>query len=181
MTKNKVIFIASVILILLSVSIFAAGKSDTKSKASYMRLAWWGNPTRDEKTLGVADLYMANNPNVTIEPETTGWGGYWDRINTQAAASSLPDLMQHDYAYMLQFVGRNLLTDLTPYINSGVIDLSKVDETFISGGRVGKGLYGISLGTNAVCFVYNAEILKQAGIPEIDSANWTWGTLKKSL
>ena len=170
--KNKVLFIAIVLSLLFSTQIFGTGGSE--SGESYMRLAWWGNPTRDEKTLGVADLYMEKYPNVKIEPETTGWGGYWDRINTQAAASSLPDLMQHDYAYMLQFVDRKLLTDLTPYVNSGVIDLSKINDTFLSGGKVDGGLYGISLGTNAVCMVYNTKILKEAGIGKIDSANWTW-------
>jgi multiple sugar transport system substrate-binding protein len=175
MVKRNTFIVVCLLLVSLAVSTFAVGQEESaSSEESYMRLAWWGNPTRDEKTLGVADLYMEQNPNVTIEPETTGWGGYWDRINTQAAAGSLPDLMQHDYAYMLQFVGRGLLTDLTPYINSGVIDLSKVDDTFISGGKVDGGLYGISLGTNAVCVVFNTDVLDQAGIPDIDTASWTW-------
>lgn len=177
MAMNKRFLIVALLLGCLLGNIFAGSKAAPKE--SYLRLAWWGNPVRDEKTLGVVDLYMQNNQNVIIEPETTGWGGYWDRINTQAAAGSLPDLMQHDYAYMLQFVGRNLLTDLNPFVQSGIIDLSKVSETFITGGKVDGGLYGIALGTNAVCLAYNTKILAKAGIPEIDSVNWTWADFER--
>jgi multiple sugar transport system substrate-binding protein len=42
-------------------------------------------------------------------------------MNTQAAAGSLPDLMQHDYAYMLQWVERKQLADLTPYVDKGIV------------------------------------------------------------
>jgi len=117
---------------------------------------------------------MQENPNVKIETETTGWTGYWDRINTQVASASLPDIMQHDYAYMLQFVERGILKDLTPYVDSGVINLENVSESFLSGGRVDGKLYGISLGTNAVSLVYDSVVLEEAGIEEPDSTTWTW-------
>lgn len=172
MKKNPIILLLTLVLLITPTALFANGSAEDGS--SEMRIAWWGNPVRDEKTIAVSELYKEQNPGVTIELETTGWGGYWDKINTQAAAGSLPDIMQHDYAYMLQFVQRNLLTDLTPYVDSGVIDLSKVNDTFLSGGQVNGGLYGISLGTNAVCMVYDTKVLADAGISEIDSANWTW-------
>lgn len=143
-----------------------------------LRLGWWGNPTRDERTLKVVDLYQAKNPNVTIEPETVGWGGYWDRINTQVAAGNLPDVMQHDYAYMLQFVGRKQLADLTPFIKDKTIDLTGVDESFLSGGRVDGKIYGVSLGTNAVCIIYNPAILAKAGVAE-PTTKWTMTDFEK--
>ncbi len=143
-----------------------------------LRLGWWGNPTRDERTLKVIDLYQAKYPNVSIEPETVGWGGYWDRINTQVAAGNLPDVMQHDYAYMLQFVGRKQLADLTPFVKDKTINLAGVDESFLSGGRVDGKLYGISLGTNAVCMIYDPAVLAKAGVAE-PTAKWTWADFEK--
>ncbi|HKM05416.1 MAG TPA: extracellular solute-binding protein, partial [Sphaerochaeta sp.] len=146
--KNLVI-LALAILLLLPSFIFAQAAPEQKD--STMRLAWWGNPTRDERTYKAVELFTAKYPEIKIETETTGWGGYWDKLNTQAAAGSLPDLIQHDYAYMLQWVGRNQLADLTPYIEKGIIDISKINESFLSGGKVNGKIYGISLGTNAVC------------------------------
>jgi len=121
---------------------------------------------------------MQKFPNVTIEPETIGWGGYWDRLNTQVAARNLPDIMQHDYAYMLQWVSRKQLTDLTPYVQNGTINLSGVDESYLSGGRVDGRLYGVNLGSNAVCFVYDPAVLAKAGVAE-PKQNWTWADFEK--
>ena len=143
-----------------------------------LRLAWWGNPARDARTLKAVEMYMAKNPNVTIETETTGWGGYWDKIATQAAANNLPDIMQHDYAYIAQYAQKDLLLVLTPYVNSKQIDLEKVDENFISGGRVDGKLYGINLGTNAWCIIYDPAVLKKAGV-SAPKPSWTWADFEK--
>ncbi|MFA6844681.1 MAG: extracellular solute-binding protein [Sphaerochaetaceae bacterium] len=151
----------------------------TGTTPSEMRLAWWGNPTRDERTIKVADLYMGAHPKVKIETETTGWAGYWDKMNTQAAAASLPDLMQHDYAYMLQWVQRKQLLPLDEYVQSGVLDLSNVDASYLQPGKVDGKLYGVNLGSNAVCLTYDPAVLAKAGIPEPDSTTWTWEDFEK--
>ncbi|WP_319563093.1 sugar ABC transporter substrate-binding protein [Marispirochaeta sp.] len=162
------------VFLLSTLGLWAAGSAESQEGPVELRVAWWGNPTRDERTLGVIDLYQEKNPGVTIEPETVGWGGYWDRINTQVAGGNLPDVMQHDYAYLFQFVSRNQLADMTPYVNNGTINLSGVDESYLSGGRINGKLYGISLGTNAVALVYDPAVLEKAGIAEPDP-DWTMG------
>ncbi|MDR0377186.1 MAG: extracellular solute-binding protein [Spirochaetaceae bacterium] len=138
-----------------------------------MRLTWWGNTVRDERTLKTAQLYQSANPGVTIETETTGWAGYWDKLNTQASAGNLPDLIQHDYAYIMQWANRNQLLDLTPYTQSGVIDVSKIPASALSAGKLNGKLYGISLGTNAMGMAYDPAVLAKAGVSVPDSTKWT--------
>ncbi len=173
------ILLLMVVLMVMPVALFAQGSKDQASAKSNMRLAWWGNPTRDAKTYSAIEAYTAKNPNVTIEPETTGWAGYWDKMNTQAAAGNLPDLMQHDYAYMLQWISRGQIKDLTSYVSSGVIDLSKVADSNLSSGRVNGKLYGISLGSNAVCLIYDPAVLAKAGIAKPDDTTWTWADFER--
>ncbi|MGE4584201.1 MAG: ABC transporter substrate-binding protein [Sphaerochaeta sp.] len=177
--RGKTFLIIVLAVMLLVPSFVFAQATAEQPKESSMRLAWWGNPTRDERTLKAVEMFQAKYPEIKVETETTGWGGYWDKMNTQAAAGSLPDIMQHDYAYMLQWVQRNQLADLTPYVQKGIIDLSKVNESFLSGGRVNGKLYGISLGTNAVCLTYDPAVLAKAGIAEPDSATWTWDDFER--
>lgn len=86
--------------------------------------------------------------------------------------------MQHDYAYIAQYAQKNLLLDLTPYVTSNQIDLRKVDENFISGGRVNGKLYGINLGTNAWCIIYDPAVLKKAGV-SAPEPSWTWDDFEK--
>ncbi len=182
MRNGRVLRYATIIVMMTLVAalpVAASGQGEVDSDTSYMRLAWWGNPTRDAKTEGAVDLYMQRHPDVAIELETVGWGGYWDRINTQAAAGSLPDLMQHDYSMIYEWVQRGLLTDLTPYIESGVIQTEDISDSFLSGGRFNDGIYGISLGTNALTAVYRADALRRAGIDELDSTEWSLSDLER--
>jgi multiple sugar transport system substrate-binding protein len=163
------------ILAALFLLIFGAcQKKETGGEAenNYMRLAWWGNAARDERTIKAVELYQSRNPGVTIETETTGWAGYWDKLNTQAAAGNLPDLIQHDYGYILQWAGRNQLKDLTPYTQNGTIDVSRIPETVLAAGMLDGKLYAISLGTNAFGIAYDPAVLTQAGV-DFDSTTWT--------
>ncbi|MDR0638495.1 MAG: extracellular solute-binding protein [Spirochaetaceae bacterium] len=158
----------------LFVMLPACTKSDAGgSKEDYMRLTWWGNTVRDERTLKTVQLYQSANPGVTIETETTGWAGYWDKLNTQASAGNLPDLIQHDYAYIMQWANRNQLLDLTPYTQNGVLDVSQIPDESLSAGQLNGKLYGISMGTNAMGMAYDPAVLEKAGIGIPDSAAWT--------
>jgi len=155
--------------------IFAAGSGQQPAPASapasasstqggYIRHAWWGNAVRDERTIAVAKLFMDQNPGVTVETEPTAWDGYWPKLNTQAAAGALPDVMQQDYQYIEQYNNRNLLVDLNSYAQKGVIDLSKWSDAGLSSGRLGGKLIALCIGTNAWGLGVDPAVLKQAGI-----------------
>lgn len=171
MRKTLSCLLALLMLASLGANGFAASKTT-------LRLAWWGNPTRDERTLKVIQMYMAKHPNVTIETETTGWAGYWDKLATQAAANNLPDIIQHDYMYITQYAQKNLLLDLTPYVRAKKINLTNVADIYTSGGKVKNKLFGVSLGTNAWCMVYDPAVLKKAGIAA-PKPDWTWADFEK--
>lgn len=180
MNSKKTAALALSILLAIPVAVTAGGNKDagTEKKSSYMRFAWWGNPSRDERTIKVAQMYMAANPGTTIDTETTGWAGYWDKLNTQAGTNTLPDLMQHDYAYLYQWASRNQLLDLTKYMKSGVINTSKIDSSILASGTVNGKVYGISMGTNAMGLCYNKNLLEKAGV-KIDQLKWTWNDLEQ--
>ena len=171
MKKVLLVLLVMVVALSLTVNTLAASKVT-------LRFAWWGNPTRDARTQKVVEMYMAKNPNVTIETETTGWGGYWDKLATQAAANNLPDIIQQDYSYITQYAQKNLLLDLTPYMKSKKIDVTNVSDSFLSGGKVKNRYYGINAGTNAWCIVYDPAILKKAGVAA-PSPDWTWADFER--
>jgi multiple sugar transport system substrate-binding protein len=161
-------------ILALPALVFAGGaKSTDSSGGGSLRFAWWGNPTRDERTNKAIQLFMQQNPGVTVEAETTNWDGYWPKLNTQTAAGSLPDIMQQDYMYIGQYNDRNLLVDLNTYAQNGVIDLSKWSDSGLSSGRLGGKLIALSLGTNAWGMGVDPAILQKAGVT-IDDTSWTW-------
>src|SRR5690625_2741968 len=96
-----------------------------------IRMAWWGGQPRHDSTQEVIDLYVAENPHVTIEPEFAEWGDYWQRLAPQAAANELPDIIQMDLSYITQYAENNQLADLTPFIGNQ-IDVSNIADTIVS-------------------------------------------------
>jgi multiple sugar transport system substrate-binding protein len=173
---KKVLFLFTALLVPLT--LFAGGGRNTAapggtSSGGYLRFAWWGNTTRDERTVRVAQLFMEKNPGITVETEPTQWDGYWPKLNTQAAAGSLPDVMQQDYAYIAQYNNRNQLVDMNSYAQKGVIDLSEWSDSGLASGRLGDKLIALSLGTNAWGMGVDGAVLQQAGVT-VDDTKWTW-------
>jgi multiple sugar transport system substrate-binding protein len=150
-----------------------SGGQASDAASGYLRLAWWGNATRDERTIQAAQLFMQKNPGVTVETEPAQWDGYWPKLNTQAAAGSLPDVMQQDYMYIGQYNDRNQLVDMNAYAQSGVINLSSWTDSGLASGRLGGKLIALSLGTNAWGMGVDPAILQRAGVT-IDDTKWTW-------
>ncbi|WP_346243868.1 extracellular solute-binding protein [Shouchella clausii] len=148
-------------------------KADLKSGQTELRVAWWGSQARHDRTIEAIKLFEAENPDIAVTTEFTGWDGYWERMSTQAAGRNLPDVIQMDLQYINEYVSRDLLVDLTPYVENGTLDFSDVDDIYLEGGIVEEGLYGINLGSNAMSIAYDAEIFAEAGVPELEPG-YTW-------
>lgn len=155
----------------------SAGSGTSGAKASdakvEIRFMWWGNDTRNAMTMKVIEAYQAANPNVTIKPEPTDWGSYWDKLATMAAGSNAPDVIQMDEKYIADYGTKGVLLDLekagvkTDGFAPGTIDL----------GRVKGKLYGVNAGINAPVVLANPKVLSAAGAPTPDDKTWTWDQL----
>ena len=129
-----------------------------------MDFAWWGNQTRTENTTAALDYYHEQNPNVTVNGMAYQWSDYWTVLATQGAGDDLPDLIQQDYAYISQFVESDDLLDLTPYVESGALDISKISDDILATGKIGDGLYALCAGVNAPAMIYNKTLTDSLGI-----------------
>jgi len=140
-------------------------QAGTESSAgASLIVSWWGNQTRNERTQGALDLYTEQNPGIEIDGQFSEWSDYWNKLATAAAGKSLPDVLQMDYAYLEQYVSNGLLLDLTPYIENGTLDVSNVSESVLDSGRVGDGIYAITIGINGPSMFYNKTLLEENDI-----------------
>lgn len=155
----------------------AARLADGVDKAAVepitLRIAWWGGDFRNNATIAVIDRYERLYPHVRIEFEYSSFYEYWKRLAPYAAGNALPDIIQMDISYLSQYSSLELLEDLTPYMESGAIDVTDISRQQLDGGRIGDGIYGLSLGTNALLTMYDPQILKAHGI-QPPTPSWTW-------
>lgn len=140
---------------------------------SRLRLSWWGNVERAERTNKIIDLFKAANAGVEIEGQTLpGGGDYWTWLATQTAGGNPPDVIQMDYRYIFEYAGRGVLLPLDDLLTS-TIDLSNWREERIDVGRVDGKVYGISLGANTGAVILNLTAWEEAGI-EPPTIGTTW-------
>lgn len=164
MKKILMLFIAA---ILVSGMLFAGGANDSKNTEDgkvTISVYWWGNQVRNDLTQKAINLYMEEHPDIIINAEFADWSGYWDRLSATAAGGNMPDIVQMDYAYLESYVLNGLLTNLSPYIESGAIDTSDIPDSVLASGIVDDSIYGISLGNSAIMMAYDKDITDKAGV-----------------
>ncbi|MBZ0282054.1 MAG: extracellular solute-binding protein [Anaerolineae bacterium] len=142
-----------------------------------LRMGWWGNDDRAQRTLAVIDLFEAAYPDINIVGEPNGGAGdHFQILDTQLAANNAPDIIQFggnwpDYKQYLEplndYLGEQLLID-TP---------EQFDQTaLIPATDVDGNLYAVSLGTNTLVLVYNKTVIEAAGA-ELPADNLSWEEL----
>lgn len=183
MRKYYSITITALLTLLLIGLTLPAGAQDVVEYPEYtgepveLRMSWWGNDDRAERTLQVIELFEEQYPDITIVGEPNGGAGdHFQILDTQLAASNAPDIIQFggnwpDYQQYLEplndYLGEQLLID-TP---------ETFDQTALIPATAPDGnLYAVSLGTNTLVLAYNKTMIEAAGV-ELPEDNMTWEEL----
>jgi oligogalacturonide transport system substrate-binding protein len=166
-----------VICLLTNALVFAAGGKDKNSseagtaKPVTLRFSWWGSDPRHQATLAAIDRYQELHPHITIEGEYQGNNGYNQKIMTQIAGGTEPDLIQLDYINFPGYAGRgDIFVDLTTLKS---VDLSPYPPSILSEYcSINGKIISLPMGTNGYGIMINKTFFAKHNIP-IDTA-WTW-------
>ena len=154
----------SLICLLVLVLLLGTASTAVAEEPQTIRDLSWRSQARHDLTVAAIDVFMEKNPNIRVEIEFTDWGGYWSKLATQAAGGMVPDVVQMDYAYITQYASNDVLADLTPYVESGALNIENISESMLESGRVGEGLYAIPCGSTAPVLMYRPDVLEQANV-----------------
>lgn len=148
-----------------------AGK-EKKQEDNEIRVAWWGNQKRTDATIDAFETF-AQEHGAKFNYEYNSYDAYWETLATQSVGRNLPGIIQQVTDQFAGYINNGLLMDLTPFVESGALDLSDCDDVYISGGNYKDGFYGVSLGTNVMTMMYNKDLFQVAGVEE-PSMDWKW-------
>ena len=181
MKKFRIISLITVFTLLLTaLAITTSAQDDMVEYPEYMgepvelRMGWWGNDDRAERTLAVIELFEAQYPDITVIGEPNGGAGdHFQILDTQLAADSASDIIQFggnwpDYTQYLEplndYLGEYLLIDTA----------ETFDQAALTPATDAEGdLYAISLGTNTLVLAYNKTMIEAAGV-DLPENNLTW-------
>ena len=117
---------------------------------------------------------MAANPGVTISGQPGEFASYWDKLATQTAGNTAPDIIQMDMAYIAEYGTRGALLDL----EANGADVSKFAEGTVDSGKIDGKLVGINAGINSLGILAAPDLFEKAKMDMPDDKTWTWDPLK---
>ncbi|KZS46612.1 ABC transporter substrate-binding protein [Paenibacillus glucanolyticus] len=152
----------------------AGGDTDNGAAESgqvELRMMWWGDQKRADITNEALKVFQEKHPNIKIMGEFSPSSGYFDKLNTQLASGTAPDIFFLG-GNVVDYAKKNVLLDLDPYVGSE-LNLDGMDPTMVEYGRLDGKLQHISAGANARGIVINQALFEKAGIP-LPEPNWNW-------
>lgn len=181
-TLKQAIFLI-IIVALLGLPLFASAQEDVN-----LTFTMWipnDHPAMEAIFNPLAEAYMSENPNVTIEYVFIPIGEYDTTMATRLSGSNPPDA-----GWMLERSGPAYMDAGVLYDMSGVLtgdeaynyaDFSEpasaqwVDESAV---------YGVPFSTSPFITIYNATLFEEAGLetPDVlyERGEWTWEALREA-
>lgn len=144
--------------------------NDKASEHASLRFSWWGDDSRHKATLDMIKQYEKENPGVKIAGEYSGWDGYLEKMTTQVAAGTAPDIIQIDYAFL-----ENLwkTDDFVDFNKEKDVDLSGFSKSLLKGVTSPDGkLIGIPCGVNFTGLFGNKKAADHYGVDLTQHFNW---------
>ncbi|OME77226.1 hypothetical protein BK120_27260 [Paenibacillus sp. FSL A5-0031] len=153
-----------------------SSKPEEKKEPVSLRFSWWGSDARHQATLAAIDAYKKLNPHVSIEGEYQGYDGYQQKIMTQIAGNSAPDIMQLDYPWLPDLSAQgDVFVDLNkePEVDRSQFPQKVLEEYTSFNGS----LVALPMGTNGYGTMINKGFFDKFGLST--DKQWTWQELIK--
>jgi raffinose/stachyose/melibiose transport system substrate-binding protein len=156
-----------------------AAAATTEPSAEPVTIEWWHIQNADPGMTdwqNMADAYMAEHPNVTIDINVMENEAFKAAIQTNIQAGDVPDLFQSWGGGVLRDqVAAGAVQDITEAAADYVDDLSPGVTGFFN---VDGKLYGLPYNQSLVGIWYNKDLFEQAGITETPT---TWDELLQDV
>lgn len=157
---------ATVVALPLILGAAACGGDDAADKGTTINVFWWGGDKRAALTHQALELYKSKHPDVTFNEVWQANAGYFDKLNTNIAGNNAPDLFQIDDNYLSEYAQRGVTLDLSPYVDSKKLDVSKFPQSLVQYGQVDGKQVAVAAAENTPGLIYNKTLLTNLGLPE---------------
>lgn len=140
----------------------------------------------EEAMKKITDDFMAKNENITVKLENQGkYPELFDKLMASAKAGQMPTIAQIYSNRLSWYIAKDLVADLTPYMNDKETGFTKEDfadipEMFFSDGVWNDKQYAMPFNKSQMVLYYNVEMFEAAGI-EVPTTWKEWAAAAKKL
>jgi raffinose/stachyose/melibiose transport system substrate-binding protein len=169
-TRARSAFAVGALTLVAAASTFATSAASASGDA--VEIDWWHIQNNDPGLTdwqNMADAYMAEHPNVTINITVMENEAFKAALQTNVQAGDVPDLFQSwGGGVLLDQVNAGAVQDITEASADFVDDLSAGAASVVN---IDGAQYGLPYNQSLVGFWYNVDLFAQAGI-EAPPATW---------
>ena len=175
--KNRLVARTICMISVLSMLLVGCGSNNAvqvkeADEVSRISFSWWGNDPRHIYTMEGVDLFMEENPDISVDYRYGIWNGYENRNKVYMNSNREPDVMQINFAWLSQYSPEgDSYYDL--YQLADYIDLSAFDESDLAFGEINGKLNALPIAYNSTVIYYNQDIYDKYGV----SIPSTWNDL----
>jgi multiple sugar transport system substrate-binding protein len=148
-----------------------SSSSSSGSASNTLVFRWWGGTARNEAYQSALKVFTQKT-GIKVTAQYSGYNGYFDKLNTEFAGGTPPDVFQMDTALTSTYAAKGVLSDLSKYI-PGTIALDTLFTQLRTAGTVKGVNYGIASGSGYAPVLYNETVLGKLKIA-LPENSWTW-------
>jgi multiple sugar transport system substrate-binding protein len=158
----------------------ASSDAPGEAAAEQTTLTWalWGDPNEVASHQRVADAFMAEHPEITIEIWNQPWGDYFTAI--QALWASGDSAAIPDIAFLWptpRYAAEGVLEDLGPYVEASGYNLDDYWPGLLESASYDGRVYGFPRDIEVNVLYYNKDIFDEVGVA-YPTDEWTWDDLQ---
>ena len=132
------------------------------------------------------DLFQGINPHVTIEYRNFPWAEYHTKLLTQAAAGTAPDAFAQSNVFYPKYIKKGGAYALDEFTKGNAeVDIEDFVPVSLNLSSWDGKLYGLPHISSSRAFLYNTEVLEDAGVTDLnemdEAGDWNWDTLLETL
>ncbi|MCL3862140.1 ABC transporter substrate-binding protein [Actinotalea sp. K2] len=137
-----------------------------------LRVGWYGGEPVHAAMEEALDQYEAENPGVTVEVSRAAFADYFDRLATETAGRSAPDVTRMSMSFFADYAGRGSLLALDDLVGE-TIQMDALDPDVRESGVLNGEYFGVPQSAISHALVVNPELIESLGA-ETPSSEWTW-------
>jgi multiple sugar transport system substrate-binding protein len=175
---KKILFSVALVAILLTAACGGAKPAETASAGPVtITFSAWGAPEELAVWNQIVTDFETANPNIKVNVEVSDWTAYWDKLKTQLAANTPPDVFAMDAPLFLDYQTRGVLANLQPFVDKNPDMLKDVYPQTLEAYKTADGYYGLPRDFQTIVLFYNKDMFDAAGVA-YPTKDWTWDDLR---
>ncbi len=151
----------------------SGGSSDAKNVS--LRYAIW-DKNQEPAMQKIVAKFKETHPNIDVKVEVTPWDQYWQKLETAASASTLPDLFWLNAANFDLYASNDMLMPIKGKITAEGIDMSVYPKSLVDLYSYKGEPYGFPKDFDTIGLWYNKKLFDAANVPYPDNT-WDWEKL----